>query len=75
MLQMNHSINDANSVCSIRPTRLAEITDWLGGTGDRQANFNIMMPNAAIDDIKILDRILPRSDVIPAACGMPSPTA
>jgi len=38
---------------------LAEITDWPGETGNGQDNFDIMMPNTAIDDIKILDRILP----------------
>ena len=33
------------------------------------------MPNAAIDDVKVLDRFLPWSDAIPDTCRMPSPIA
>jgi hypothetical protein len=33
------------------------------------------MPNAAIDDVKVLDRFLPWSDAIPDSCRMPSPKA
>ena len=33
------------------------------------------LPNADIDDVKVLDRFLPWSDVIPNACRMPSTTA
>jgi hypothetical protein len=33
------------------------------------------MPNADIDDVKMLDRFLPWSDAIPDTCRMPSPIA
>jgi hypothetical protein len=33
------------------------------------------MPNVSIDDVKVLDRFLPWSDVIPDTCRMPSPKA
>ncbi len=33
------------------------------------------LPNADIDDVKVLDRFLPWSDAIPDACRMPSTTA
>ena len=34
-----------------------------------------LIPNAAIDDVKVLDRFLPWSDVIPNLCRIPSSIA